>query len=64
MPKPNYLHVRREKERARKARRQGELQRRTARDSVSLASAPKTDGLWTTVEPDYTAGPFQSPGMQ
>jgi len=50
MPKPNYVHARREKERVRKARQQEKLQRRSGRQLESTSDAPQTEGPTTTVE--------------
>jgi len=39
VPKPNYHHARRERERVRKARKQEKLQRRAAREATPTAIA-------------------------
>ncbi len=59
MPKPNYIHARREKERVRKARQQEKLQRRSGRQFESTSDAPQADGPATTVESDNPVQPPQ-----
>jgi hypothetical protein len=39
VPKPNYQHARRERERIRKARKQEKLQRRTEREPTTTTAA-------------------------
>jgi hypothetical protein len=55
MPKPNYVHARREKERLRKARQQEKLQRRSGRQFESTSGAPQAEEPTTTVAPDDAA---------
>jgi hypothetical protein len=59
MPKPNYVHARREKERVRKARQQEKLQRRSGRQFESTSGAPQADQPATTIESDNAAQPPQ-----
>jgi len=59
MPRPNYHHARREKERVRKARQQEKMQRRTGRESASPAIAPQTDAPVTTAESSQPGDPLQ-----
>ena len=60
MAKPNYHHARQQRERARKARQQEKLQRRTERDSVPpTGSAQQSDAPATTAEPGEAGGPLR-----
>lgn len=59
MPKPNYVHARREKERVRKARQQEKLQRRSGRQFESTPGAPQSDEPTNTVGSDNAAQPPQ-----
>jgi hypothetical protein len=59
MPKPNYLHARREKERVRKARQQEKLQRRSGRQLESTAGTPQTEEPTASVESANAAQPLQ-----
>jgi hypothetical protein len=59
MPKPNYIHARREKERVRKARQQEKLQRRSGRQFESTSDAPQAGQPTTAVESDNAAQPPQ-----
>jgi len=59
MAKPNYHHARQQRERARKARQQEKLQRRTAHDAEPTANSQPNAATVTPAEPGQARIPFR-----